>query len=437
MVVSPWLILIASVPVFLLGEWTVGKIGVLSRFNIPAPVVGGLGVCLLVLLANLLGLDVQIQQKVDARWWNWFVLSEKEWLATPSPPQDVYRVFLVGFFVAIGLNASWRLAARAGLLLLVFTGIAGLLAVLQNVLGVGLALAMGQSPFLGLLCGSISMTGGHGTAIGFSDVLVKLGFEAAPVVGIAAATFGLVSASLLGGPIGGRLITSRRLSPDPILQTTGAAGDLGSKDGAESSGSGFLGELKALAATGRLGWFHLFVILACIKAGAWVSLFLTQAGLVFPVYIGAMMVGVLTRNLLDVWKPGLINVRVVDLFASVCLGVFLSVAMMTLNLIDLANAAGPMLVILFAQVGLMALYANFVTFRVMGRDYDAAVTAAGHCGFGLGATPAAVANMKALTEKFGVAPRAFLIVPLVGAFLIDFINSSVILGFIQAISAMK
>ena len=434
MSISPWLILALAVPVLLAGEFLVRKIGFLSRFNIPAPVAGGLVVSIVVWIVNVSGIELALDTKVDTRWWNWFVLPEPDWLAEPPPKQDVYRIFLVGFFVSIGLNASWNLAKRAGRQLAWFSLFAALLVFLQNGVGVALASALGESPLLGLLCGSIALTGGHGTAIGFSDVIVEAGYESASVVGIAAATFGLVFAGLLGGPVGGYLIKKRNLKADDGDDPTGRP-SLGMDKALTPAPSGFVAETKAVISYGKSALLHLFIILVCIKVGAWVSLFITKADLTFPVYIGAMMVGVLSRNVIDAIKPGLMNTRLIDLFAAVFLGVFLSVALMALNLIQLANAAGPMLVILFAQVAVMAVFALVVTFNVMGRDYDAAVMAAGHCGFGLGATPAAVANMKALTEKYGSAPRAFLIIPLVGAFLIDFINSSIITFYLNALGS--
>jgi ESS family glutamate:Na+ symporter len=276
---------------------------------------------------------------------------------------------------------------------------------------------------LGLGCGSVTMTGGHGTALGFAADLEKAGLQAAAVVGVAAATFGLVSGGLLGGPVGGLLIRRRGLKPK-----TGAHTHL---ESGRSGESGTLNDLRLLAGFGRPFLAHLLLLLACIKAGAWVSYFIQHTGVTFPVYMGAMLLGVAARNALDWRGRTWVDSEVIDTLASVTLGVFLAIAMMSLNLIELANAALPMLVILAVQVIVMALYAWFVTFRVMGRDYDAAVMAGGHCGFGLGATPNAVANMKALVESFGPAPRAFLVVPVVGAFLIDFANALNITFFLN------
>ncbi|HWQ91942.1 MAG TPA: sodium/glutamate symporter, partial [Clostridia bacterium] len=195
--------------------------------------------------------------------------------------------------------------------------------------------------------------------------------------------------------------------------------------------AGILSDLRALRGFGRLALGHLLLLLVCIKVGAWVSFFIQQAGLTFPVYIGAMVVGLVVRNAVDLGGRRWIKTELIDTIASVMLAIFLAIAMMSLNLMELAEAALPMLIILTAQVVVMALYARYVTFPALGRDFDAAVMAGGHCGFGLGATPNAVANMKSLVECFGPAPRAFLVVPIVGSFLIDLVNAINITSFLN------
>ncbi len=424
MTIPALVVVMLAIPVLLLGEVLVRRIRVLSRFNIPAPVVGGLLVSLLVLLGHLSGaFAVHFQNNVAARWWTWLVTAEVDWFKAPS--KNVNTPFLVAFFTCIGLNARWELVRRGGMQVLMFWGVAGVLAVMQNVIGVALAKLLGAPPLLGLVCGSVSMTGGHGTALGFAADLEKAGLSAAAVVGVAAATFGLVTGGLIGGPVGGLLIRRRDLKPGAGARTHLEAGSTGA--------SGILNDLRLLARFGTTVFAHLLLLLACIKVGAWVSYFIQQTGITFPVYMGAMLLGVGVRNLIDLSQRSWVDSEIIDTLASVSLGVFLSIAMMSLNLIELANAALPMLVILTVQVVVMAFYAWFVTFRLMGRDFDAAVIAGGHCGFGLGATPNAVANMKALVESFGPAPRAFLVIPVVGAFLIDFVNAVNITFFINVL----
>ncbi len=423
MVLPAWLSVLLAVPVLLLGERLAKRIGFLSRFNIPAPVVGGLVVSLGILAANLAGMPTRIDLDTAVRWWTWLVTVEPEW--RDAPAKNVNLPFLVAFFTCIGLNASWGLLRRGSLSLAVFLLLAGGLAVIQNVVGLTLSALLGVSPQLGLVCGSVSMTGGHATSLGFAPALEAAGLETAVVAGMAAATFGLVAGGLVGGPVGGALIRRRALRPSAIPEA-GAVVET-------TPEAGFLPDLRTFAGYGRSALPHLLLLLLCIKLGTWVSHFLQEAGLTFPVTMGGMLVAVTVRNALELVGVRAIRTDVVDTLASLSLGVFLAIAMMSLNLAELAHIAAPMLVILSVQVAVVALFAAFVTFRVMGRDFDAAVMAAGHCGFGLGATPTAVANMKALVESFGPAPRAFLIVPIVGAFLIDFLNAGAIVLFLNLV----
>jgi len=411
---SAWWPVVLAVPVLLLGETLVRRFTVLSRFDIPAPVVGGLIVSLVILAANASGLwPVQFAMKVSAPWWTWLVSTEPEWAGAPA--KNVNLPFLVGFFTCIGLNASWDLVRRGSWQVMLFLALSTVLALVQNVVGAGLAKLLDVSPLLGVICGSVTLTGGIGTAMGFAADFENAGLSNAAAAGMAAATFGLVAGGLVGGPVGGGLIRRHGLrstaSPETHLEDAG------------THASGVFQDLRELAGFGRRALTHLLLLCFCIKAGSWVSYFIQQAGLTFPVYVGAMLVGLVLRNALDLSGVRLIQTEVVDTLASALLGLFLAVALMSLNLIELANAALPMLVILTVQVAVMVAFAWWVTFRVMGRDFDAAVMAAGHCGFGLGATPNAVANMKSLVESFGPAPRAFLVVPIVGAFLIDLTNA--------------
>lgn len=422
MTLTAWGTVALAIPVLLLGEWLVRRLPPLARFNIPAPVVGGLLVSLLILGGNLTGLfAARFETSIAAQWWTWLVTIEPEWAKAPS--KNVNLPFLVAFFTCIGLNASWSLVKKGSLQVLIFLGVAGALAILQNLVGVGLAKLLGVSPLLGLVCGSVTMTGGHGTALGFASELEKAGLPGASVIGVAAATFGLVAGGLLGGPVGGALIRRRGLKPDAPQQIHLESGQTGE--------SGIIPDLRALAGFGKSFAAHLLLLLIVIKLGAWVSYFIQETKITFPVYMGAMLLGVVTRNVLELAGARWVRTEIIDTMASVALSIFLAIAMMSLNLIELAGAAVPMLIILVVQVCVVALFAWFVTFRLMGRDFDAAVMAGGHCGFGLGATPNAVANMKALVERFGPAPRAFLVLPIVGAFLIDFVNATNITIFLN------
>lgn len=419
--ISPWVAVALAVPVLLLGELLVRRLHVFGRFNIPAPVVAGLLAALLVLAGNVSGLfAARFETGVSAPGWTWLVCTGPEWVK--GPVKNVNQPFLVAFFACIGLNASWALVKRGSMQVLLFMGLATALAVFQNIVGVGLAGCLGIPRALGLMCGSVAMTGGHGTVMGFAPEFEAAGLTGAAVMGVAAATFGLVAGGLIGGPVGGALIRKRGLQP------AGCAAAAGHE---EAVNVGFLADAYRFARYGVTAGTHLFIVLACVKCGAWVSLGFQRLGITFPVYMGAMFLGVIVRNLADLGHPRRIRTEVVDTLSSLLLGVFLTIAMMSLNLIELAGVAQAMLVILTAQVVIMAVFARFITFKVMGGDYDAAVMAAGQCGFGLGAMPNAVANMKAVAERYGHAPRAFLVVPITGTFLIDLINATNITIFIN------
>ncbi|HSR14163.1 MAG TPA: sodium/glutamate symporter [Gemmatimonadales bacterium] len=378
------------------------RIGVLDRFNIPAPVVGGFLFAALALILRQAG------------------LLAFEFDTTLQAP------FMVAFFTSIGLGASLGLLRIGGPQVLLFWLLASVLAVLQNTVGWGLSTMLGVDPLLGLLTGSITMTGGHGTGAAFGKLMEdQYQFTGGVTLAMAAATFGLVSGGLIGGPVGTRLM---------------------GKYGLKSSGGAAAGAARALehaaldeeidtepageGATAYLLLKILTLILVCMWLGGLLSSWLGQF-VTLPGYIGAMIVAAVLRNAVDLTGAVRIEQRVVDDLGTIALSLFLTMALMSLKLWELLDLALPMFVILVAQVSMMAAFAYFITFRVMGRDYDAAVMAGGHCGFGLGATPNAVANMRSLEEKFGSAPRAFLVLPMVGAFFIDFTNAIIITTFIN------
>ncbi len=422
MVFSPWIAVLLAVPVLLAGEWLVKKVWWLNRFNIPAPVAGGLTVALAILAFNLfVGSGVSFQTDVSAPWWTWLVCTEAEWLQTPV--KNVNMPFLVAFFACIGLNASWSLIKRGSVQVLFFLGLTAVLAVSQNLVGSGLASLLGEPRLLGLMCGSVALTGGHGTMMGFAPEFETAGLAGAAVIGAASATFGVVAGGLLGGPVGGALIRGKGLSsPETDWQPAVSR---------SSHSTGIISDLIKLTEHGSGFWRHLLAVLFCVKAGAWISLGVQKAGIVFPVYMGALFLGVVVRNVAEICNKDIIRTGPIKRISGIALGIFLSVAMMSLNLIELGGVARPMLLILAAQVTLIAVFARFVTFRVMGGDYDAAVMAAGQCGFGLGAMPNAIANMKTLTEHYGPAERAFLVVPITGTFLIDLVNAVNIMVFLN------
>ena len=375
------------------------RVGVLDRFNIPAPVIGGF-----LFAAAALGLR---QANLVAF----------EFDTTLQAP------FMVAFFTTIGLGASLGLLKIGGPQVIVFWLLATVLAALQNGVGVAIAKALGVNPFLGLISGSITMTGGHGTGAAFGKLLEdQYGMPGAVTLAMAAATFGLVSGGLLGGPVATLLVRRNHLArgggaPAPATGANALDEEIDTEPAGEAATAYSL--LKVMA-----------VILVAMGLGTVLSGHLKQY-LTLPGYIGAMLVAAVFRNALDGTKWVRLEQRVVDDLGTIALSLFLAMALMSLKLWELLDLALPMLVILVVQVTMMGLFAYYVTFRVMGRDYDAAVMAAGHSGFGLGATPNAVANMKSVVERFGAAPRAFLVVPMVGAFFIDFTNALIITGYLN------
>ncbi len=382
-------------------------IGVLDRYNIPAPVVGGFLFAILALVLRVTG------------------LMAFQFTATLQAP------LMIAFFTSIGLGASLALLKVGGPQVLLFWGLATVLVVFQDALGVAVATVLGVNPFLGLVAGSITMTGGHGTGAAFGKLLAdQYGLTGGVTLAMAAATFGLVSGGLIGGPIATNLI--KRFNPKHATPAAGQA-----PAAAVSSHDALDEEIDTEPAGEPATAYTLLkiitVVLVAMWAGSLLSGWLGQF-VTLPAYIGAMIIAAALRNAADFIGIVKIEQRVVDDIGTIALNLFLAMALMTLNLYELKDLAVPMLVILLAQVVLMAAFAYFVTYRVMGRDYDAAVMAGGHCGFGMGATPNAVANMEAITEKFGAAPRAFLVLPMVGAFFIDFTNAIIITAFINVLA---
>jgi len=382
------------------------RVGVLGRYNIPAPVIGGFLFAAVALALRLQGL---VAFEFDTT------------LQTP---------LMVAFFTTIGLGASLALLKVGGPQVLLFWVLASVLAVIQDGVGVLLAKGLGVHPFLGLIAGSITMTGGHGTGAAFGKLMEdQYAFGGAVTLAMAAATFGLVSGGLIGGPVATALITRNRLKT-PGLE----AGAKGAPADVEAMGleSEIDTEPAGEAPTAYTLLKTITVILVAMWAGSVLSRWLGQY-VTLPAYIWAMIIAALIRNGDELAHRIKLDQRVVDDLGTIALSLFLAMALMSLKLWELLDLAVPMLVILTVQVTMMAAFAYFVTYRLMGRDYDAAVMAGGHCGFGLGATPNAVANMEAIVERFGHAPRAFLVVPMVGAFFIDFTNALMITAYVNLV----
>jgi ESS family glutamate:Na+ symporter len=414
--VGPFTLLLLALPIVLFGEVLTARVGWLRRSNVPAPIVGGLMVALaLLFFGETVPGAVALQGHTANPFWLWSVLPQ--WNFAAPRATDVERPLLILFFTCIGLNASWRVAKQGGVPLLVYLALAAGIAVLQAAGGAATALALGEKPLLGIMVSNVSLMGGFGTAAGFAPEFEKAGLAGAATLGIAAAAFGVIAGGFVAGIVGGRLV-ERKLHRDSATNQPG-----GTEERPAESGGGFLSEVGDLARSGRSTLVHLAVLFVCMKLGAFVSAFIQSAGVTFPVYMGSMIVAALVRNAHDFAGRAWLRTERTDGIGSVALMWLLAVVMMDLQLSQLAHAALPMLIILTVQVIWIAALAYWLVFRVMGRDYEAAVMSAGMIGFGLGATSNALATMRVLARRFGPAPRAFLIVPIVGAFLIDFANA--------------
>lgn len=320
---------------------------------------------------------------------------------------------MLAFFATIGLNANLASLRAGGKALSIFLFVVVGLLIVQNAIGISMAKLMGLDPLMGLLAGSITLSGGHGTGAAWSKLFIeRYGFQNATEVAMACATFGLVLGGLIGGPVA-RYLVKHSSTPD------GTPDDNAVPSAFEKPQSGRMITSLVLIET-------LALIVICLTVGQLIAGWLRGSALELPTFVCVLFVGVILSNTLS--KIGFYQVfeRAVSVLGNVSLSLFLAMALMSLKLWELASLALPMLTILAVQTLVMALYAIFVTYRVMGKNYDAAVLAAGHCGFGLGATPTAIANMQAITERFGPSHLAFLVVPMVGAFFIDIANAIII-----------
>ncbi|EJM68109.1 sodium--glutamate symport carrier GltS [Pseudomonas sp. GM50] len=380
--------LVAASLVLLLGRGLVTRIGFLRNYNIPEPVAGGLVVALLLLA--LRGLDIDVRFNTS--------------LQTP---------LMLAFFATIGLSADFASLKKGGRVVGIFLLAVVTLLVVQNAMGIALAKTLGLDPLMGLLTGSITLAGGHGTGAAWGTVFSeKYGLASASELAIASATFGLVLGGLIGGPVA-RLLIKRVQVP-------------GLKQEKPQLPKGFEQPNKERSITPFSFIETLALIAVSLLVGSLLNGLLQGTALELPTFVCVLFVGVILRNGLSALGLYQVFEREVSVLGNVSLSLFLAIALMSLKLWDLAALALPIFIILAAQALVMALFAIFVTFRMMGSNYDAAVLAAGHCGFGLGATPTAIANMQAVTQRYGPSQIAFLVVPMVGAFFIDIINVIVI-----------
>lgn len=380
-----------AVVVLILGAFLKRKISFLEKFCIPAPVIGGLIFAIFTLICYSTGiLEIDFDDTLK-------------------------EVCMVFFFTSVGFQANLKVLKSGGKPLVIFLVLVIVLIITQNFTAIGLANLLGLDSLTGMTTGSIPMVGGHGTAGAFGPVLEDFGISGATTVCTAAATFGLVAGSLMGGPIGNRLIKKHNL-----LETIKNDDDTLLVEEEEKHERHFSMYAPAV-----------FQLIIAVGIGTIFSKLLSLTGMTFPIYIGAMIAAAIMRNIGEYTGKITIHMGEINDLGGICLSLFLGIAMITLKLWQLADLALPLVILLAGQVALMFLFSYIVVFNVMGRNYDAAVLVAGTCGFGMGATPNAMANMQAICEKYGPSVKAYLIIPIVGSLFADFLNSLTITFFIN------
>ena len=376
-----------AIILLLLGRWIKKKVNFFEKFFIPAPVIGG----------TLFSIILLIGHQTET-----FTFTFND---------DIKNLLMIAFFTTVGFSASLKILKKGGIGVALFLLAAVILVILQDIIGPVLAKALGINPLLGLAAGSIPLTGGHGTSGAFGPELEKLGATGATVVAVASATYGLIAGCLIGGPIARRLMIKNNLKPTE------------SKEGVDNSLLGSTTEVTEESLFSAVVYVGI-----AMGIGALINNMLAKAGIKFPVYLMGMVVAAIIRNILD-FNQKQLPFTEIGIVGNISLSLFLSMALMSMKLWQLIDLAIPLIIILLVQTTLMAFFAYFITFNIMGRDYDAAVMSTGHCGFGLGATPNAMANMETFTRSNGPSVKAFFIIPIVGSLFIDFINAGVIQAF--------
>lgn len=393
-----------SVILLIIGRTLRKKINFFEKYCIPSPVIGGF-------LFSILT----------------FILKQTN-TASVVFDTTLQTFFMIMFFTSVGFNASFKVLKQGGKKVIIFLFAAIGLCILQNLVAVSLSGIIGIPPLIALMTGSTPMTGGHGTSAAIAPIVESMGFSGANTVAIASATFGLVAGSMLGGPISNRLIIKHKLLKDYEKIRDNKGKKLVDEDINEE----VLKKNKPLLDADRFSMAFFFILIA-MGIGSYLSVFLKALlpALSLPVYIGPMIVAAIMRNISDNSNLFTAPIKEISIVEDVALNLFLAMALMALRLWELVTLAGPMVILLLAQVILIIFYLNLVTFKAMGSDYDAAVIVSGHCGFGLGATPNGISNMKSITEKYTYSKIAFFVVPIVGALFIDFANVSIITFFIS------
>ncbi|CEQ26574.1 sodium/glutamate symporter [Paraclostridium sordellii] len=388
--------------VLIIGSFIKERVNIFKKYCIPAPVVGGFSFAIISFLlrkSNLLYINFDT---------------------------TLQNILMTAFFTTVGFTASISILKKGGSKVLKFLVVAVLLVLTQNVVGVLSAKAIGVNSLLGLIAGSVSMTGGHGASGAFGPVIESSGLNGALSISMACATFGLVSGSIIGGPLGKRLIEKYNLSSDECESDRNNNILELSLEGDGTCLGITKGELSEIKLTNSV-----IQIVVAMGFGTIISSIFSLLKITIPEYIGAMVIAAIMRNFSDIKGIRETSEKELSTIGSICLSLFLSMAMCSLKLWELIDLAIPIIILLGVQTIIMILFDYFITFKVMGKDYTAAILAAGHCGFGMGATPNGIANMESITSKYGPSTNAFFILPLVGALFIEFFNSATITTFIN------
>ena len=396
-----------SVILLLIGIKLRKKVSFFEKYCIPAPVIGGFLFSILVFILRQTNMT---EIKFD---------------------DTLQKFFMVMFFTSVGFNASLKVLKKGGKKVVIFLFVAAGLCAMQNLVAVALSGFVGIPPLLALMTGSTPMTGGHGTSAAVAPTIEALGpiYKGANAIAIASATFGLIAGSALGGPIANRLINKHKLLPEHFTKDK-------IKHKNEDIDEEVLKRQKPYLDGERFSMAFFYILIA-MGIGSYLSMLIdylmsmTKIEAHFPIYIGPMIVAAIIRNLSDNIKFMNAPTKEISILEDVALNLFLAMALMTLRLWELIDLALPVFILLIAQIVLIYTYLNVVTFRAMGSDYDAAVMVSGHCGFGMGATPNGISNMKAVTEKYIYSKMAFFVIPIVGSLFIDFANISIITIFTQ------
>ncbi|MDV5168537.1 sodium/glutamate symporter [Photobacterium rosenbergii] len=390
-----------AICVLILGLVINKHVAVFRKFSIPEPIVGGLVIACIITTLHLS--DIQIEFDLPLQ-----------------------NTLMLMFFSTVGLAASFKQLAKGGAKVFVFLLVASIYIIIQNGVGVGMATMLGLEPLMGLIAGSITLSGGHGTGAAWAQTFSdSFGLEHTMEIAMAAATFGLVMGGIIGSPVGKRLINKNALTQACSEESLG-----------QSDVVTFI-ETKIERVTAQKVIGNLFLIMLCVTGAKYLHQLvngLEVDWLMIPDFVYALFIGVIITNICDVLKVKPVDTETTDILGTVSLYLFLAMALMSLKLWNIFDLALPFLLILITQTVILALFSYFVTFRLMGKNYDAAVISAGHCGFGLGATPTAVMNMGTLVNEYGPSPQAFVVIPIVGAFFIDMVNLVILQGFISVIA---